>query len=198
MALQRYFNGGLPEVDELAALAAVLRERRHTRTALRKRTGLGERKLARLLALLEGADAAVTMPDNTIGAPPYAPTPADAARAALHEAERQQTVQRSRTDMMRHFAESRQCRTQGLLAYFGENMPRPCGHCDNCYAGSVDKATSAGPFPLHSTVRHTEWGTGLVLRYEGDRVTVLFDDVGYKTLSVPVVEQQNLLELERT
>lgn len=198
MALQRYFNGGLPEVDELAALAAVLREGRYTRTALRRRTGLGERKLGRLLALLEGADAAVTLPDNAIGAPPYAPAPAEAARAALREAERQQTVQRSRTDMMRHFAESLHCRTQGLLAYFGENMSRACGHCDNCYAGSADKAASAGPFPLHSTVRHTEWGTGLVLRYEGDRVTVLFDDVGYKTLSVPVVEQQNLLELEAT
>lgn len=24
------------------------------------------------------------------------------------------------------------CRRQSLLAYFGENMPEPCGHCDNC------------------------------------------------------------------
>jgi ATP-dependent DNA helicase RecQ len=24
------------------------------------------------------------------------------------------------------------CRTQGLLACFGETMPAPCGHCDNC------------------------------------------------------------------
>ena len=28
----------------------------------------------------------------------------------------------------------------------------------------------------------------MVLAYEGDRMTVLFDDVGYKTLSVPVVQ----------
>jgi ATP-dependent DNA helicase RecQ len=32
-----------------------------------------------------------------------------------------------------------------------------------------------------------------VLRYAGDQMTVLFDDVGYKTLSVPVVEDQDLL-----
>jgi ATP-dependent DNA helicase RecQ len=33
----------------------------------------------------------------------------------------------------------------------------------------------------------------MVLRYEEDRMTVLFDDVGYKTLSVPVVREQGLL-----
>jgi ATP-dependent DNA helicase RecQ len=33
----------------------------------------------------------------------------------------------------------------------------------------------------------------MVLRYEGDTVTVLFDEVGYKTLSVPVVQEQQLL-----
>jgi ATP-dependent DNA helicase RecQ len=46
---------------------------------------------------------------------------------------------------------------------------------------------------VHSAVRHAEWGAGMVLRYEGDRMFVLFDDVGYKTLSVPVVQQQGLL-----
>jgi ATP-dependent DNA helicase RecQ len=49
---------------------------------------------------------------------------------------------------------------------------------------------------LHSTVRHTEWGTGTVLGYERDRMTVLFDDVGYKTLSVSVVRKHGLLALE--
>lgn len=28
--------------------------------------------------------------------------------------------------------EQTSCRRQSLLAYFGENMPEPCGHCDNC------------------------------------------------------------------
>ena len=46
---------------------------------------------------------------------------------------------------------------------------------------------------MHSTVRHAEWGTGMVMGYEEDRMTVLFDDVGYKTLSVPVVKQHALL-----
>jgi ATP-dependent DNA helicase RecQ len=34
----------------------------------------------------------------------------------------------------------------------------------------------------------------MVLGYEDDRMTVLFDEVGYKTLSVPVVSEQGLLE----
>ncbi|TWJ30133.1 ATP-dependent DNA helicase RecQ [Micromonospora sagamiensis] len=122
----------------------------------------------------------------------------EAARAALAEAERQQTVTRSRTDMMRAFAETTACRGQTLLAYFGEQMTEVCGHCDNCHAGtSVATTEEAGqpPFPVHSQVRHPEWGSGMVLGYEEDRMTVLFDDVGYKTLSVPVVSGQALLTL---
>lgn len=31
------------------------------------------------------------------------------------------------------------------------------------------------------------------MRYEGDRIVVLFDEVGYKTLSLPAVTARNLL-----
>ncbi|AVT31987.1 recombinase RecQ [Plantactinospora sp. BC1] len=213
VGLRRYFTGGAPDSDELRDLAALLRDGPTTRTALRERTGLGARKLGQLLALLEQVGAADTRPDNRLGSPRYAPKPVDAASAALAEAERQQTVQRSRTDMMRAFAETRSCRGQFLLAYFGERLPKPCGHCDNCHAGLPETtpagsaATAGGrgrqggrgakteePFPVHSAVRHTEWGSGMVLSYEEDRMTVLFDEVGYKTLSVPVVSEQGLLE----
>jgi ATP-dependent DNA helicase RecQ len=33
----------------------------------------------------------------------------------------------------------------------------------------------------------------MVMGYEHDRVVVLFDNVGYKTLSVPVVRRRGLL-----
>ena len=52
---------------------------------------------------------------------------------------------------------------------------------------------SAEPFAVHSKVRHQEWGEGMVMGYEEDKMTVLFDDVGYKTLSVPVVLENELL-----
>jgi ATP-dependent DNA helicase RecQ len=49
---------------------------------------------------------------------------------------------------------------------------------------------------VHSKVRHGEWGSGTVMGYEEDRMTVLFDEVGYKTLSVPVILQHTLLVAE--
>jgi ATP-dependent DNA helicase RecQ len=197
VGLQRFFTGGAPDETELRDLAAVLRTGTLTRAALRDRTGLGARKLGQLFGLLEQVGAATTA-GQKLTAPRYAPEPVEAARAALAEAERQQAVQRSRTDMMRAFAESGSCRARALLAYFGEHLAHPCGHCDNCAAGRTRpvKRADRGPFPLHSSVRHAEWGVGLVLSYESDKMTVLFDDVGYKTLSVPVVRDQGLLVAE--
>lgn len=199
MALQRYFNGGAPELDELRALAVALRVGPGTKTALGFRAGLSARKLGRLLALLEQVGAAVAVAGHQFASPSYAPEPSEAARLARVEAKRQIAMQRSRTDMMRQFAESRQCRGQALLTYFGEHLRRSCGHCDNCHTGRAAAADrGVEPFPVHSTVRHQDWGTGLVLGYEEDRMTVLFDKVGYKTLSVPVVSEQGLLALEAT
>ncbi|SCG70749.1 RecQ family ATP-dependent DNA helicase [Micromonospora humi] len=197
VGLQRYFSGGLPNEKELCDLAAVLRSKARTRKELRELTGLGPRKLGQYLSLLEQIGAAEPRARQRVGAPRYAPDAVEAGQAARTEAERQQTVTRSRTDMMRAFAETTGCRGQVLLAYFGEQMNEVCGHCDNCHAGtSVANDGAVGPFPVHSQVRHGEWGSGLVLNYEDDRMTVLFDEVGYKTLSVRVVSEQGLLELD--
>jgi ATP-dependent DNA helicase RecQ len=197
-AIQRFFNGGSPDVSDLRDLAAALRAGPATKTALKERTGFGPRKIGQLLALLEQVNAAVPGSGNTITVPLFAPLPAAAADAAVVEYERQQVVQRSRTDMMRAFAQSRACRTQTLLAYFGEQLKKPCGHCDNCVDPQVEPVEQAsGPYPVHSTVRHPEWGAGMVMGYEEERMTVLFDEVGYKTLSVPVVQDQGLLVPEK-
>jgi ATP-dependent DNA helicase RecQ len=193
--LQRFFTGALPAVDELRDLAAVLRaEGPLTKAELRDRTGLGARKLGQLVALLEHVGGAVTRTGGKVACPRYAPSPSDAADLAVAEAERQQSLSKSRTDMMRAYAQARGCRSQPLLAYFGEHLTRVCGHCDNCSAGRGEPDNGAvGPFPVHSTVSHAEWGAGMVMGYEDNRMTVLFDDVGYKTLSVPVVSEQGLL-----
>ena len=135
---------------------------------------------------------------SKVKAPRWAPTPAKAAELAEAQAERQQTLSRSRLDMMRTFAETELCRGRTLLAYFGEHLEGICGHCDNCLDGSAQAGLAAAggmPFPVHSEVRHGEWGKGLVMAYAGEQMTVLFDEVGYKTLSVPVVEEHNLLRL---
>ena len=43
-------------------------------------------------------------------------------------------------------------------------------------------------------VRHPEFGHGTVTDVEDDRVTVLFEDVGYRALSRGLVEERGLLE----
>ena len=199
-AIQRFFTGGAPDLVELRELAAALRAGPATKKALKEKTGFGPRKLGQLLGLLEQVGAATPGAGNRMTVPVFAPLPAAAAEAAIAEHERRQVVQRSRTDMMRGFAETRACRTQTLLAYFGEDLQEPCGHCDNCADGTAaDTETAAGDelFPVHSRVRHGEWGTGMVMGYEEDRMTVLFDEVGYKTLSVPVVRDNALLTVEK-
>jgi ATP-dependent DNA helicase RecQ len=241
VALQRYFSGGAPAEHEIRDLVAVLRERPHDRAELRERSGFSARKLTQLLTLLTETGAVVSDVDGRLRSPENAPLPVQAARTALAEVERHQTVQRSRVDMMRQFAESRSCRSQALLAYFGDRLDGACGHCDNCAATAPEplpakkkrrgKARSAAaghapaaaptvgradrtrpvpawhvpaqggpadqPFAVGATVRHSAWGAGTVLGYDADRMTVLFESVGYKTLSVGVVRTKALLVVER-
>jgi ATP-dependent DNA helicase RecQ len=198
LAIQRFFAGGSPDPVEIRELAAALRTGPQTKTALKEKTGLGPRKLGQLLGLLEQVGAATTGDGNKLTVPVFAPLPAAAAEAAISAYEAQQVIQRSRTDMMRGFAETRACRTQTLLAYFGEQLKHRCGHCDNCADGVVIEQPAGDElFDVHARVQHAEWGGGMVMGYEEDRMTVLFDEVGYKTLSVPVVRDNALLVAEK-
>lgn len=51
----------------------------------------------------------------------------------------------------------------------------------------------APPFVVDSWVAHAEWGKGQVLGYQEDRMAIRFDEVGEKTLKVPLVVAGNLL-----
>ena len=46
--------------------------------------------------------------------------------------ETQKRVMRERLEAMVSLTETVACRTKSLLACFGEELPGPCGHCDNC------------------------------------------------------------------
>jgi ATP-dependent DNA helicase RecQ len=121
--------------------------------------------------------------------------PADqAVQRAVDTAETHQRLIRSRIEMMRGYAETTRCRRQYLLGYFGEQLAHPCRNCDTCEAGTAEEQPVRDEeFPQGSSVRHAEWGHGVVMSIEQDRLTVLFDDVGYKTLSLPAVHEHNLL-----
>ena len=49
--------------------------------------------------------------------------------------ERHKRLEHHKLDAMLALCEETRCRRQTLLAYFDEDMPQPCGHCDNCVDG---------------------------------------------------------------
>jgi ATP-dependent DNA helicase RecQ len=193
LALPRFWAGGLPAEDQLAAVAAAVREP-VTPDDLARATGLPERHLTSLLNLLEAAG--VVRQGRLVEPLPGAPAPAEAAVLARAQATRHRSVERSRVEMMRRYAELTDCRRRFLLEYFGQQHPDPCGRCDNCDAGrSTPAAPARADQELAAGVRlvHREWGPGTVLENDGDRVTVLFDAVGYKELATSVVLRGHLV-----
>ncbi|MEW1644309.1 RecQ family ATP-dependent DNA helicase [Streptomyces sp. NPDC091219] len=130
-------------------------------------------------------------------------------------------LERSRVDMMRGYAETTDCRRRFLLGYFGDSGPVPCGGCDTCTGPSSEprrersgKATArqrrwprpgARPDTAADTgagdhaylpgvrVSHDQWGEGEVMSEGDGKITVLFESVGYRTLSLAVVTDKQLL-----
>ncbi len=148
----------------------------------------------RAVNLLEQAGAVRTTADGALEYADRSVPAAAAVAAAVDIAETNQRLIRSRIEMMRGYAETTRCRRQFLLGYFGERLPHPCGNCDTCEAGTAtDEPEDEGDFPPNTAVRHAEWGPGVVMSVEAGRITVLFDEVGYKTLARDVVEAENLL-----
>jgi len=137
---------------------------------------------------------------------------ADALAASEAQTEREDEIERTRLTMMRRYAELPGCRRSFLLTYFGQDYPGPCGNCDNDLTQA--EASPAGlppaglppaglppaglppaevPFAVGTRVVSERWGQGTVQRYDGDQVTVLFDEHGYRELFMPVVLQRGLL-----
>ncbi|HEV7299796.1 MAG TPA: ATP-dependent DNA helicase RecQ [Tepidisphaeraceae bacterium] len=115
--------------------------------------------------------------------------------AAAHEAHRQYRL--GRLEIMKDYAETGECRRQYLLRYFGENLPEPCGHCDNCEEGVVaehQRQAATHPFGIKSRVLHKKWGEGTVMRYEDDKIVILFDKEGYKSVVTQFVIDNDLLK----
>ncbi len=205
LALPKFFAGGLPDEASLVAVVRVLHTHRGTMSAteLAEATELSPTKLTRLVNLLEQAGAVKVGKDSRIGYLAKGPKPADAVDRAIELAEAKQRVDRSRIEMIRGYAETTGCRRQFLLGYFGEELAHPCGNCDTCAMGAAPaspaptpaRADAKHPYRVNGAVEHEQWGTGMVMRVEDDRITVLFDQVGYKTLSLDAVRAQKLLRV---
>ncbi|MFF8293502.1 RecQ family ATP-dependent DNA helicase [Streptomyces sp. NPDC016309] len=191
---------------------------------LREETGLSRNRLTAAVNLLEEAGAAHTDQEGAVRPDPDVPQD-EAVERAGEAARARRRLERTRVEMVRAYAETTGCRRRFLLGYFGEAYDSPCGSCDVCEAAAAGpegdavaaRATDpAGPAPgagagsgatdeagdgggagggPGARVRHREWGDGTVLSQEGDRLTVLFDTMGYRTLSLPAVDDRDLLSV---
>ncbi|MCU1662992.1 MAG: recQ1, partial [Pseudonocardia sp.] len=88
-----------------------------------------------------------------------------------------------------------------LLGFFVEQVADPCGRRDYWDAGRSTRPDPAGSAEADAAglgseerVQHPQFGEGMVMSTEDDRVTVLFAEHGYKTLSLAAVQENALLE----
>lgn len=196
--LQRFFaGGGLITADQVEQVLHVLIENEEPNEIgrLKQALELSQSKLMSALSELERLGIVALLPDGQVALCEMPDDMGKIADATTLAQERRRQLQKSRVEMMRGYAETHACRRAYLLNYFGEEFSPPCGNCDNCAAGATAEPAQAQdrPFPLNSRVVHTQWGGGLVTHCDGDKVTVLFDEAGYKSLALAVVLENGLL-----
>ncbi|MDR6415736.1 RecQ family ATP-dependent DNA helicase [Pseudarthrobacter sulfonivorans] len=209
LGLRKFFGTHNPDPEALLAVLKALRTADGPvfASSLAELTGFKPRRVTGFLNQLQEAGA-VTSGKRGARLTSKA-KPAALVQRAVELAEARQRVDQSRLQMMRGYAETDGCRRQFLLGYFGEDLPEPCGNCDSCNgrtrkgapqseAGNLDGGAARDaadlPFPVQSPVTHKKWGVGLVMRYEDDVITVLFEREGYKTLSREAVMKRKLLK----
>jgi ATP-dependent DNA helicase RecQ len=196
IGMRRFFAGGGLDGETIQQVAETLARQTRPVDPAEACAGLelGESRLLTALTRLEDTGAVDVRPDGRVDARKLGPgdVPVAVERAIEAEEERR-AFDRSRVEMMRRYAEHDGCRRAFVLSYFGEPHDGSCGNCDSCLAGRGEAEDGERPFRVAARVEHGEWGEGVVQRYDGDQVVVLFDSVGYKTLSVELVADRGLL-----
>jgi ATP-dependent DNA helicase RecQ len=200
LGVRRFFaGGGLVEVEDLERVATLVSvaQKPVDPAELREVTGLSETKLATAVNRLQDAGSLEVLPTGEIRTRPGGPDGAEAAGEAAEAEEHHRIFERTRLEMLRSYADHTGCRREFLLTYFGEPYEGPCGNCDNDAdgTGTASAAGDAGPFRPGTRVRHAGWGEGQVLRTEDGKLTVLFDEAGYRTLGLELVLERGLLEV---
>jgi ATP-dependent DNA helicase RecQ len=196
LSLQNFLTAKRAPEEALAEVTRVLDEHDEpvTSARLRDEVDVPTAQRTRAVNLLEQAGAVTT---TATGGLRYAVSDLTAGQAieqAMDVAESHSKLMRSRLEMLRGYAETTGCRRQYLLGYFGEQLHGPCGNCDTCAAGTAaQQEPGTHEFSLSGTVRHREWGSGVVMSIDQDRITVVFDSVGYKTLSLAAIHANDLL-----
>jgi ATP-dependent DNA helicase RecQ len=195
---RRFFASGKLDPATLERVARVVKAAGHPvdAGALREELGMGRSRLATVLHRLQDAHVVDVTDAGEVSAVRDADLESGLKDAADEEIDREH-FERSRVEMMRAYAEHFTCRRAFLLGYFGEPFDPPCGNCDNCDAGHgvVDEspADEDAPYEIGERVSHPHFGDGTIQAIEAGIVTVVFDRVGYKTLSEEIIVRRGLL-----
>jgi ATP-dependent DNA helicase RecQ len=177
-------HASLPHID-----GATVRE-------LADQVGLGRAEMVRVVDLLKAAGVVGERRGRLV----LKVADFDPASISLEREESRRAYERSRLEMMRGYAELRECRRRYILNYFGEDPEwQRCGSCDidvsRLDTGQLpDPMSFPEPFALNDAVLHKTLGRGVVQRVAPDVVTVLFDKAGYKTLDLDLTLEQQLLQ----
>ncbi|MBX5489670.1 MAG: RecQ family ATP-dependent DNA helicase [Chloroflexi bacterium] len=182
------------EVERLHA--ALVARRTATLQELQERAGLSKTHLVRLITILSRQG----LVREEEGRLELAVADFDPRRVSLESEESRRALQRSRVEMMRGYAETRECRRRYILSYFGEEYEAArCDRCDNDLRAGTrapsapQPSETSAPFQPGERVEHPGLGAGVVQRVAGDAITVLFERAGYKTLRLDLIQQQGLL-----
>jgi ATP-dependent DNA helicase RecQ len=197
LGLQKFLaGGGKLETDKLEQIAKAVHQEDApvSPEELREKLDLSKAKVAKALNRLEEAGAVERLPTGEVAGSNPPDLREAAEQAAVAQKERHE-YNMLRIEKMRAYAELLDCRREYLLNYFGEDSKGRCGNCDNCLKSPSTQPKKPGePFPLKTRVVHKQWGKGLVKSYDGDKVVILFDEAGPKTLSTQAVVEGGLLE----
>ena len=202
-------SGKLAEEQVEAVLEAVAESRKgldvkELAAEMKEAEELSGAKVAKAINRLEEVGAvAVTAEGQVVATTDRRRLDVEAAAGrAVEEQEGYRQYRLGRVEMMKGYAETLECRRHYLLNYFGEESDGVCGNCDNCKTGlskrhiEAREADAKGkPFPIDAKVMHKKFGAGVVRRYEGEKVVILFDTQGYKELVTRVVVEHGLVEL---
>jgi ATP-dependent DNA helicase RecQ len=196
LRLPRFFSSGTVDEELIKSVGAAVRDADGPIRIddVAEALDVSRARVTRSVNLLQEALAVLTTPGGLQWTGDV--TLPQAVRGAADEAAQMRTIELTRVEMMRGYAETEDCRRAFLLGYFGEELPGLCGACDTCAAGTAEEHAGLDTgFGVQARVRHAEWGAGIVMREEDDRITVLFEEVGYRTLALKAIRARNLLTL---